>query len=79
MSKKEISIIFGALADSLIKQLVLQDIPVPADIGKYDQAAKSLISLKLMRILTDSQVHQARQKLLKSLIKAVAQKDRANR
>jgi len=64
-----ISIYFGALCDPINKQLIAQGYSIAEnDSLRLQDIADAIIMLKLHRIIPDSVVHNAEQKLMKKIV-----------
>ena len=64
-----ISIYFGALCDPISKQLIAQGYSISEnDSLRLQDIADAIIMLRLHRIIPDSVVHNAEQKLMKKIV-----------
>ena len=65
---KELVIVFGAMTDSIQKQLLAQQITRPRKIVQVLQMdADSITRLAIRGLLSDSEVRKARQRLMKKI------------
>jgi hypothetical protein len=69
---KTISVHFGALCPSIAEQLIEQGVvAIPDEINHFQGDADAITRLMFRGMLSDSQAHTARQKLLKKIVRAV--------
>lgn len=68
MSARNISLVFGAISPSIQKQLAKQRIKISLS-PHWQKDADAISRLYVRGLLTDSQVHSARGKLLKQIAK----------
>lgn len=73
---EKFSISFGALSESLLKQIDQQNHTAPSGlIAAWQKDADSICRLRIRGIMTDAEAHKAKKRLFKDICKGIKPND----